>query len=253
MRYGFILLLVGFLLLAGMVYSFAQDRPPTPRGGEGDPGGFGRRPREGQDRGQRPDRPMRPGMMQNAKRNMPVVMELSGNFMFLVSGSKVFKVNTSSMKLEADRDLAEAGDSGDSPAEMAMKKFDRDGDGKISKREWTGPEQMFGQLDADSDGFITKEELPEELLARAKKLARRMPVGGPAAIKVATTSLYVYLGGTLYKMKVSDLSDEGKLELEQPGMPGADRKRAKKRDKDAGGEVPERPKKKKKDDDDFGF
>ena len=38
---------------------------------------------------------------------------------------------------------------------------DADGDGKISKGEAAGQqmERMFGRMDGDGDGFVTKEEL----------------------------------------------------------------------------------------------
>jgi hypothetical protein len=254
MRYGFVTLLCAFVVVTGMVYVFAQDRPPGPEGGEG-PGGFG--PRPGADRGdrqQRPDRAMRqqmPGM------GAPAAMELAGNTLFLVSGTKVFKVNTTEMKLEAERDLAEA-DAGSTPEEV-LKKLDANGDGKVSREEWTGPPQAFDRIDSNSDGAITKEEIPAELVDRARRLLRSPVRGGPAAIKVATTSLYVYLGGKLYKLKVSDLAIEGSLEIETPGQrdraAGNERRRAKRRDAPEGndqGNQPERPRK-KKDDDDFGF
>lgn len=254
MRYGFIAVLCAFVLVTGMVYVFAQDRPPRPEGGEG-PGGFGPRPGgERGDRPQRPDRAMRPQM---PGMGAPAAMELSGSTLFLVSGTKVFKVNTTEMKLEAQRDLAEA-DTGSTPEDV-IKKLDKDGDGKVSREEWTGPPQAFDKIDADSDGAITKEEIPAELIQRAKRLLRTQVRGGPAAIKVATTSLYVYLGGKLYKLKVSDLAIEGSLEIETPGQrdkAGAERRRAKKRDRGERGEPgtdPEKPKKKKGDDDDFGF
>jgi hypothetical protein len=245
MRYGFLVLLACFVLVAGMVYAFAQDRPPERPERPMGPGG--------RERGERGERPMRPQMMPGMMGGAPVAMELSGNMLFLVSGTKVFKINTTSMKKEAEKDLAEAGKDNESAADMVIKKFDTDGDGKISQDEWRGPAQMFDKLDSDSDGYITKEELPEEILARAKKLARKMPMGGPAAIKVATTSLYVYLGGTLYKLKVSDLEIEGNLKIEDPGMPGTDRKRARKRDKTDRSDEDRPKRRKKKDDDDFGF
>jgi Ca2+-binding EF-hand superfamily protein len=39
-----------------------------------------------------------------------------------------------------------------------LQAMDKDGDGKISKSEFSGPAALFGRLDADHDGFITMEE-----------------------------------------------------------------------------------------------
>ncbi len=44
------------------------------------------------------------------------------------------------------------------PGQM-IKRMDTNGDGKILKDEFTGPERFFERLDADGDGFITEEEL----------------------------------------------------------------------------------------------
>ncbi|QFU21345.1 hypothetical protein FM038_003725 [Shewanella eurypsychrophilus] len=54
-----------------------------------------------------------------------------------------------------------------------FEKLDIDGDGKISKQEFLdsvpysrAPEQRFSQLDSDSDGYLTKNELNSISLRR---------------------------------------------------------------------------------------
>ena len=46
-----------------------------------------------------------------------------------------------------------------SDAEQRWKKLDQDNDDRISRSEWQRNEQSFDRLDADKDGFVTKEEL----------------------------------------------------------------------------------------------
>lgn len=66
-------------------------------------------------------------------------------------------------KLEADefRALIEKAASAVARAGMPRERFsalDKNGDGKVSKDEFTGPPARFAQLDADHDGFITLQE-----------------------------------------------------------------------------------------------
>ena len=44
-------------------------------------------------------------------------------------------------------------------AEERWKQLDQDNDGRISRSEWQRNEQAFDRMDADKDGFLTKEEL----------------------------------------------------------------------------------------------
>ena len=39
-----------------------------------------------------------------------------------------------------------------------MQRFDTNEDGKVSREEFTGPDRIFDRMDADKDGFVTKEE-----------------------------------------------------------------------------------------------
>jgi Ca2+-binding EF-hand superfamily protein len=40
-----------------------------------------------------------------------------------------------------------------------FKAMDKDGDGKVSREEFTGPKPRFDVLDRDGDGFLTQQEL----------------------------------------------------------------------------------------------
>jgi Ca2+-binding EF-hand superfamily protein len=45
-----------------------------------------------------------------------------------------------------------------------LKEMDKNGDGKVSREEFTGPEPQFDRIDADKDGFITQEEAARMIL-----------------------------------------------------------------------------------------
>jgi Ca2+-binding EF-hand superfamily protein len=55
-----------------------------------------------------------------------------------------------------------------------FKTMDKNGDGKISTAEYTGPEPIFTRLDANKDGFVTRDEV-SQLLSAAQQ------AGGPPA------------------------------------------------------------------------
>jgi len=42
-----------------------------------------------------------------------------------------------------------------------ISRMDKDGDSKVSKSEFSGPEAMFSRLDKNGDGYITKDEVPQ--------------------------------------------------------------------------------------------
>lgn len=54
--------------------------------------------------------------------------------------------------------LAQGGGGPPSP-DMMIKRQDANGDGKLSRDEFRGPPQRFDMMDADKDGFLTKEEI----------------------------------------------------------------------------------------------
>ncbi len=59
-----------------------------------------------------------------------------------------------------------------------MKNMDADGDGRVAKAEFTGKPKAFGFMDANSDGYLSREEL-DKGLKRIRQ--RKQGGGGPAS------------------------------------------------------------------------
>jgi len=59
-----------------------------------------------------------------------------------------------------------------------LERHDKDKDGKVTREEWQGPEQFFGQMDRDRDGVVTKEEFQARMQARAGFGMERGGLGG---------------------------------------------------------------------------
>ena len=49
---------------------------------------------------------------------------------------------------------------------QVLERHDKDGDGKVTRKEWQGPEEFFGRMDANGDGVLTKEEFQARMQAR---------------------------------------------------------------------------------------
>ena len=43
-----------------------------------------------------------------------------------------------------------------------VSRLDRDGDGKVSRKEFDGPAEAFDHLDANKDGYLTESESPAQ-------------------------------------------------------------------------------------------
>lgn len=55
-----------------------------------------------------------------------------------------------------------------SQARVRWEQMDKNGDGKISREEWTGKPKVFDRLDANHDGFLTKDEIRARRAKRNK-------------------------------------------------------------------------------------
>lgn len=51
-----------------------------------------------------------------------------------------------------------SGENPGDPAQGMIAHDDRDGDGRVSKDEFPGPDEHFTEIDQDGDGFISREE-----------------------------------------------------------------------------------------------
>jgi Ca2+-binding EF-hand superfamily protein len=81
-------------------------------------------------------------------------------------------------QLEADEYrsvLLDLRDFAERTKEQAVRKFqslDQDGDGKVSREEFTGAKARFDQLDRNGDGFLTQQEFLGGAAAKAQAQAK---------------------------------------------------------------------------------
>ncbi len=59
------------------------------------------------------------------------------------------------------------------PARGMIEHDDRDGDGRVSKEEFPGPDEYFTRFDRDGDGFISREEARQ--VSRPREQSGRVP------------------------------------------------------------------------------
>lgn len=59
-----------------------------------------------------------------------------------------------------------------------LERHDKNGDGKVTREEWQGSEDIFGRMDANNDGVFTKEEFQARMRGRGGSGGGRAGPGG---------------------------------------------------------------------------
>lgn len=80
------------------------------------------------------------------------------NFVRCVRGGKA-EVVESGPKLE--KSTSRRGSKKQSGKDRLISRLDKDGDGKVSEKEFDGPRRHFSELDKNNDGFLTDDEAPQ--------------------------------------------------------------------------------------------
>jgi acetyl esterase/lipase len=82
---------------------------------------------------------------------------------------------------------------------------DRDGDGKVTREEYTGPKQLFGRLDRDGDGSVSEDEIKRydaERRGKAQGAKRKQAPPAPDGVEVLRDVVYGAGGGRELKLDV---------------------------------------------------
>jgi Ca2+-binding EF-hand superfamily protein len=84
-------------------------------------------------------------------------------------------------------DLREIAEQTKKQAAARFKAMDKDGDGKVSRDEFTGPKPRFDVLDRDGDGFLNQQEILGAVQAKAagKVAAKKKLAAGKKAAEDA--------------------------------------------------------------------
>jgi len=88
--------------------------------------------------------------------------------------------------------------------ERLQQRFDKDKDGKISAAEWKGPKEFFTRMDADKDGFVTKEEFAKSRNAGPGGFGGRRGFGGRGGF-----------GPGMFLMMFLDQNNDGKISRDE--------------------------------------
>jgi len=190
-------------------------------GAQMEPGG-------GRDRGAFPQMPFPMTPMQ-----APVIA-VGENALFVFINGTVKKLDKKTLEAQAEKSLDQEDDDKD-----AFAMLDRNNDGKLDPAEVPLPQEMFTRLDQNQDGVITRDEIPMQLLERFTGRTVRRVMGGQVIVTVDKNdkAVFVYYGGTLFRLDGKTLNIDARLQLGGEGqMPGGDRRGERRGGEQRGGE-----------------
>ncbi|MHC5057317.1 MAG: alpha/beta hydrolase fold domain-containing protein [Planctomycetota bacterium] len=99
---------------------------------------------------------------------------------------------------------------------------DRNGDGKVTREEYTGPKQLFGRLDGDRDGSVSEDEIKRydaERRKRARDAKRRQSPPVPEGVEVLRDVVYGTGGGRDLTLDIYRPAAGARSRVERPGRP----------------------------------
>ena len=131
-----------------------------------------------------------------------------GDTVWLASGSKVLRIELAGLKRvsEANIPLIENAPS----AEELLGKFDANGNGKLERREWRIPTEIFTRADKNRDNVIA----PNELKA-LPPLPPVMPSEDNTKIALSDTDVILIVGGNLHRFDKATLKLKGTVKIER--------------------------------------
>jgi hypothetical protein len=128
----------------------------------------------------------------------PSCVALGDAFLFLSSKGVLHRLAAGRSKPEAGGALPGVKGGTDGRfAEDFLKRFDRNGDGRVSDEEFTGPREVFKRADADHDRSLDRREIPALDRSRERKRPVVLCAGTDGVAVVGQNTLYVFAPDTL--------------------------------------------------------
>ncbi len=140
-------------------------------------------------------------------------MVSEGDNLFVLSGATLARVNMGTYEIAAKIDLNEIGrdEAAAREAEQRkewIKRFDKNGDGKVAAADGEFQGQWMSRFDKNNDSILTEDEVP--VFPRPTRAA-----SGSAVLTVAGNDLCMLRGGTLYIFGKTDLKFKKSLAIEE--------------------------------------